>query len=181
MQQSLLSLFLILSGIIILVFILVYLSSIQSQPQQGMKNPLQKRFWFITIMVVVLGMFFFITIPKSPYYLYANEQPARIVHTVSSQFVFLMSNQDIDPAQPMGENIELNTNELVEFRVTSLDVTHGFGIYNDKYELVAQTQAMPGYVNKLRWKFSEPGKYYILCLEYCGSGHQVMKSFFNVK
>lgn len=72
-------------------------------------------------------------------------------------------------------------NELIEFRVTSFDVNHGFAIYDPSNKLIAQTQAMPGYVNRLRWKFSEPGNYNILCLEYCGMAHQGMRASFTVK
>lgn len=62
----------------------------------------------------------------------------------------------------------------VEFRVSSADVNHGFGIYDAKGQLLTQVQAMPGYVNKLVHTFDEPGQYEILCLEYCGVPHHVM-------
>ena len=64
--------------------------------------------------------------------------------------------------------------EPVEFRVTSVDVNHGFGLYDENSELVAQTQAMPGYVNRLTYVFQTPGTYRILCLEYCGVAHHDM-------
>ena len=69
----------------------------------------------------------------------------------------------------------------VEFQVTSADVNHGFAIYKNKTRLLAQTQAMPGYVNKLRYKFTEPGEYEVLCLEYCGLAHHGMSAKFTVK
>ena len=92
-----------------------------------------------------------------------------------------MSEKPIDPKNLSSEAIELPANGLVEFRVTSLDVNHGFAIYNHENRLITQTQAMPGYVNRLRYKFSEPGIYNIFCLEYCGMAHQVMRSSFTVK
>ena len=46
--------------------------------------------------------------------------------------------------------------------------------------IVAQTQAMPGYVNVLRYTFKEPGTYQVLCLEYCGVEHHDMKTEINV-
>ncbi|HCY42855.1 MAG TPA: hypothetical protein DHV48_16155 [Prolixibacteraceae bacterium] len=98
------------------------------------------------------------------------------------QFAFLMSDKAIDSKTPAGESsIELPANQLIEFRVTSLDVNHGFAIYDQSNNLIAQTQAMPGYVNRLRWKFKEPGNYNILCLEYCGMAHQVMRATLTVK
>ena len=71
--------------------------------------------------------------------------------------------------------------ELVEFELTSRDVNHGFAIYRGKNHLVAQAQAMPGYVNKLRVRFAEPGDYEVLCLEYCGVAHHAMRTVIKVR
>ncbi|MCC7321384.1 MAG: cytochrome c oxidase subunit I [Rubellimicrobium sp.] len=64
--------------------------------------------------------------------------------------------------------------EPVEFRVTSADVNHGFGIYDPDLRIVAQVQAMPGYINVLRHTFERPGIYQVMCLEYCGIAHHAM-------
>lgn len=68
----------------------------------------------------------------------------------------------------------------IEFRVTSADVNHGFAIYDPDDHLVAQTQAMPGFENKILHTFQQPGIYRILCLEYCGVAHHGMISQFEV-
>lgn len=70
--------------------------------------------------------------------------------------------------------------ETVDFAVTSLDVNHGYGLYDPTGELMAQVQAMPGYVNHLIVTFRLPGTYIVRCLEYCGQGHQVMEFTFTV-
>jgi cytochrome c oxidase subunit II len=75
----------------------------------------------------------------------------------------------------------IRAGDLVEFQVTAKDVNHGFAIYRDKHTLVAQTQAMPGYVNKLRVRFIEPGDYEVLCLEYCGVAHHGMRAVIKVR
>lgn len=62
----------------------------------------------------------------------------------------------------------------VEFRVTAGDVNHGVGLFDPSMQLIAQTQAMPGYVNSVRYVFSKPGVYRILCLEFCGIAHHAM-------
>ena len=62
----------------------------------------------------------------------------------------------------------------VLFRVTSADVNPGFGVSDSELRLVAQTQAMPGYTNVLRHTFAQPGKYRVLCMEYCGLVHHNM-------
>jgi cytochrome c oxidase subunit 2 len=70
--------------------------------------------------------------------------------------------------------------EVIEFRVTSEDVNHGFGLYNEQMQMLAQIQAMPGFTNKVRHRFTEPGKYKILCMEYCGLAHHGMVADFDV-
>jgi cytochrome c oxidase subunit II len=80
---------------------------------------------------------------------------------------------------------ELSRNQLplgqaVEFRVTSADINHGFAIYDPEMHIVAQTQAMPGYTNKLRYTFSKAGTYKVLCLEYCGVAHHNMMTEIKV-
>jgi len=64
--------------------------------------------------------------------------------------------------------------EVIEFRVTSEDVNHGFALYDGQQRMVAQIQAMPGFVNKVRYQFTAPGVYKVLCLEYCGVAHHGM-------
>lgn len=183
MQYSILMLFFVLAALLAGIFLYVFLSSREDNGHlSGMANALQKRFWFVLILFSILAIFASVTLPKSPYFLFSGEQPSKVVYVAARQFYFVMSYQAIDPANPTGEpSIELNTNEMVEFRVTSLDVNHGFAIYNPHNELIAQTQAMPGYVNRLRWKFSEPGLYTVYCLEYCGMAHQAMKTTITVK
>lgn len=181
-QRSILILFFVLAGVAVIVFSFIYSSSRKAgQSAPGMSNPLRKRFWFLLILFVILGILASVTIPKSPYYLYAHETPSKVIHVSTMQFAFLMSEKAIDPARPSGEAIELPVDELIEFRVTSMDVNHGFAIYNGEDRLITQTQAMPGYVNRLRYKFEEPGEYTVLCLEYCGMAHHGMRASFVVR
>lgn len=69
---------------------------------------------------------------------------------------------------------EFTTGQKVEFNVTSTDVNHGFGLYDQHGTLVAQVQAMPGYINRLTYQFTTPGTYKVMCLEYCGLVHHDM-------
>ena len=70
--------------------------------------------------------------------------------------------------------------EPVMYNVTSADVNHGFGVYDEDLNVIAQTQAMPGYANKLLVSYPKPGKYRILCLEFCGLAHHAMISEITV-
>ena len=69
----------------------------------------------------------------------------------------------------------------VIFKVTSNDVNHGFGVYDPDGTMVFQTQAMPGYVNEVRYIFTKPGQYRVLCMEYCGLVHHDMIDKIEVK
>ena len=70
---------------------------------------------------------------------------------------------------------------VVEFRVTALHVNHGFGIYAPDGRIVMQVQAMPGYTNRLLFRFDQPGVYTIRCLEFCATGHHLMQAQFTVQ
>lgn len=181
-HEFILTLFLASTAFVAVLFYYIYRTSKgNNESSHGMKDALKKR---ILLFFALTGMFIVVlsvTIPKSPYFLFSDKKPSKIVYVAAQQYYFMMSYQAIDKKNPSGgEEIDLPLNEPVEFRVTSFDVNHGFAIYKNA-ELITQTQAMPGYVNRLRWKFIEPGTYEILCLEYCGAGHQVMRSSFTVK
>lgn len=68
----------------------------------------------------------------------------------------------------------------VVFEVASADVNHGFGVYDEDGNILFQTQAMPGYVNKVKHVFDRPGTYRVLCMEYCGAAHHDMPAEFRV-
>jgi cytochrome c oxidase subunit II len=66
------------------------------------------------------------------------------------------------------------------FDITSVDVNHGFGLYDPDGHLIGSVQAMPGHHNQLDLTLSEAGIYAIRCLEYCGLNHSTMESSFTV-
>ncbi|MFZ3577008.1 cytochrome c oxidase subunit II [Virgibacillus sp. DJP39] len=64
----------------------------------------------------------------------------------------------------------------VIFKVTSKDVTHSFSIVNTNVNMMV----IPGQINTKEYIFTEPGNYLVLCNEYCGTGHQFMKTEIEV-
>lgn len=58
----------------------------------------------------------------------------------------------------------------VTFRVTSVDVVHGFNIEGTRVNLML----LPGQVSELAYTFDEPGEHLLICHEYCGVGHHAM-------
>jgi len=114
-----------------------------------------------------------------------NELPDNVVFVVGKQFSFALSDAPITndqeyEARTYGTPGQVPAGSLIEFRVTSFDVTHSFAVYSPDDHLLAQTHAMPGYVNRLRVRFAEPGRHYVLCLELCGMRHHRMRRVFDV-
>ena len=69
----------------------------------------------------------------------------------------------------------------VRFDVTSVDVNHGFGLYDPSGHLIGSVQAMPGYRNELDLTLDQPGTYRIRCMELCGLNHATMEGSFTVE
>jgi len=74
---------------------------------------------------------------------------------------------------------EVTVGKTVVFNLHTEDVNHGFGVIDSSGRLLFQTQAMPGYVNKVQFVFDTPGDYRVLCLEFCGVGHHDMIDAFK--
>lgn len=177
--------FLILSAVIVFIFWQIVRTTAKPVPTIDMKSAykLRKKF-FLGSTVLILGTLA-ATLPRTPY----PDQlltPDRLVYATARQFSFVFSSEPITSPSDNDQSkivnaLELPVDALVEFRVTSLDVNHGFAIYDSNRAIIAQTQAMPGYVNRLRVRFPKPGVYHILCLEYCGLAHHLMRTSLTVR
>ena len=75
------------------------------------------------------------------------------------------------------EDLVVPEDTPIHFKVASLDVVHGYqipGVSNVNLEV------LPGHVSEVTQVFDTPGRYLILCHEYCGSGHHFMTSHIRV-
>lgn len=175
--------FLIVSGALVLVFQMVFFSTKKASDIAPARVNRYRGLWFLTLGII-LGVVFFFTLPRSPYLLFVHERPEKIIVVTAQQFAFILSDESFDrektPTETSGGTV-LPAGALVEFRVTSRDVNHGFGIFDPEHTLIAQVQAMPGYVNRLRIRFEKPGTYNVFCLEYCGIAHFIMRTSFEVR
>jgi cytochrome c oxidase subunit II len=122
-------------------------------------------FWSLVALGIVVAL---VTLRPWPYDASAAED-AVIVSATGSQWSWEIAPQEVSAGRP------------VIFKVTSSDVNHGFGVYDADGTMIFQTQAMPGYINQVRHTFSKPGKYRVLCLEYCGLIHHDMVAEITVK
>jgi cytochrome c oxidase subunit 2 len=142
------------------------------------------RLLFFLSLGAILLIFFVLTIPGLPYPVEART-PDRVVHAVGKQYAWSLTDGPGPTLaawdREFSPTVTVPPQTMVEFRVTTLDVNHGFSLYAPDGHLVAQTQAMPGYMNRLRVTFDQPGTYTVLCLEFCGMSHHHMRGVVEVK
>lgn len=167
-------LFLVLSAAAVMGFVAV-VRSVRRQAEVSYETVISLRRKLFVGLGVVLLVFLALTLPLMPYP-DAGTRPDRVIHVRARQFMFEFSDQPFTEAIAALPVAPVRAEELVEYRVSSADVTHGFGIYTPAGEVLSQVQAMPGYVNRLRVRFPAAGTYPVLCLEYCGLAHHVMQS-----
>lgn len=128
----------------------------------------------LPLLIVILGF----TLPKAPYVTELS-LPDDVVYVAAKQYGYAIARTPLDDdaawaAHAGDAPVTVKAGQLVEFKVTALDVNHSFAIYDANHVLVAQTQAMPHYVNRLRVRLPRAGTYDVFCLEYCGVGHHTM-------
>lgn len=170
MQTSAWYISLLFMTLLVIVFIFVFFKSSQRTDYE----PIQKkgyriRRYYLAILIFILLYAAVTTLKNLPY-----DQPVSaaggtpiVIQVNAIQFSWDMSAKQVKVGQP------------VEFDVTSADVNHDFGIYDENMKVLTQVQAMPGYTNKLYYTFTKPGIYKILCLEYCGLAHHYMVTDFE--
>ena len=157
-------------GVVALVFLYV----ISQAAQQAEATQVEaraygiRRWFFLALIVLIVGVTA-ATLARFPIpNQHAPPQAPQVVKVVGHQWAWELSPGPIKAGVP------------VEFQVTSADVNHGFGIYDRSGRMLAQTQAMPGVTNRLVYTFTQPGRYRVLCLEYCGLVHHGMSLEFDV-
>ena len=121
---------------------------------------------WLGIVVAILVALLAATIWFTPY---GKSTPAnaQVVQVSARQFFWQLKPSTVRVGVP------------VAFVTRSDDVNHGFGIYKG-HRFVAQIQVVPGRNSTLIQTFRETGTYTVLCLEFCGVGHQAMVATFEV-
>lgn len=66
------------------------------------------------------------------------------------------------------EKMTVVAGEKVLFKVTSDDLTYGFGVFRPDHSMLFQMQVLPGHMNDILWHFETPGLYTIRSTEYSG-------------
>ncbi|HET7212826.1 MAG TPA: hypothetical protein VFL79_04520 [Terriglobia bacterium] len=176
-------LFVAINLVVFGVFVWVALST--RRPHESVKGSILRwRGWGFGVLTGGLLLALLLTLPRSSYPQHGRK-PDRVVYAVGMQYSWSLSDQPIKSPEEWREEsyappVEIPAGSLVEFQVTSFDVNHGFGVYSPSGKLLGDVQAMPGYFNLLRLRFTMPGTYRVLCLELCGMGHHRMWGEFEV-
>lgn len=169
MQELAWYLTLFVVAVIAAVFIVVVRGSRVRAEYDGVQGSAYRKrawlFWGLAVAGVVIAA---VTLRELPYSISAPAAGQQVVTVTGYQWYWELDRESVVVGQS------------VEFRVTSTDVNHGLGIYDADTRLVAQVQAMPGYVNRLHHTFTTPGTYRLLCLEYCGLAHHAMMAEIEV-
>lgn len=170
MQNEAWTVMLIGVGLVALVFVWVIVQSGKTPASKYRQRTADsiRRWWFLVLVVAGIGLAYATLKPYPIAGQRADVPAAQIVEVVGHQWYWELSPTQVKAGVP------------VEFNVTSADVNHGFAIYAPDDRIVTQTQAMPGYTNRLLYTFTQPGKYRVLCLEYCGLAHHNMVTEFEV-
>ena len=161
-----------LAGIGVVALAFIYVIAYSGQPadsaQVTRKAYAIRRWWFVALILLGAGVAYATLKPFPIGDQRAQSQTAQIVNAVGRQWYWELSQNKVKVGIP------------VQFNVTSLDVNHGFAIYGPNDRIVTQVQAMPGFTNRLLYTFTQPGKYRVMCLEYCGLAHHAMVAEFEV-
>lgn len=133
--------------------------------EKGMASDEKKWLVFLIIVAIIANAITLSPlIPSMQYNVYAQKTPSKIIEIKVKDYQFIL------PENP----IKIKAGELVEFVVESEDVAYGFGVFRKDGTLVFQMQVVPGYENRIKWVFNEPGVYSIRSTEYSGPEHPKM-------
>ena len=144
---------------VVVVALLVGMTATEKIPVNVEKMREREKTWLV-VVIVIMASLLLATIFFTPYGT-ANDNFESQVTVNSFQFAFVVQ----PPRVRQG---------AIQFRITSNDVNHGFGLYNSKNRLVFQTQAVPDRTTQVVQTL-RPGVYHVLCLEFCGVGHDKMQ------
>lgn len=165
MQSPVLLITLLLMAVVVGAFVRVVASTTAPPAAAPAVERLRSRlFWALVVAGVVVSG---VSLARWPHAIPAD--PAERVRVLGSQWSWEISPSELPAGVP------------VLFEVTATDVNHGFAVYDERGTLLFQTQAMPGWINRVAWTFSEPGIYRVLCLEYCGLIHHDMLAELTVR
>lgn len=164
MQLYVLAISLSLMSFVSLFFISAVLAS---GTEKVISSPEERRKKYIWVMFLAGIIITFASLWRYPHTISSSVQ-AQAINVTGAQWFWKIDKEKVELGKP------------VVFNVHTSDVNHGMGVLNSDGKLLFQTQAMPGYVNKIEHTFKKPGEYKVICLEFCGVAHHDMITEFEV-
>lgn len=125
-------------------------------------------FAFIFFLMVNLASLKFI--PWATASAVINTEPEVQIDFTAKSWAYDISNRQIEVGKP------------VRFSGRSTDTQHGFAIYHPDGRVLFTMLMMPNTTKPTTatYTFTEPGKYKVRCLEYCGIAHHAMQDELTV-
>jgi cytochrome c oxidase subunit 2 len=114
---------------------------------------------FLVVCGVSLHIITYATIPWTPMDLNRSE--------ITPDRVFTISVEKHKFTLPE-EKLRIKVHEKVLFKLSSADLTYGFGLFRADNSMLFQMQVLPGHLNDVLWQFDRPGIYSIRSTEYSG-------------
>lgn len=149
----------------VVVALLLFASTRDRRPIDTHKLAEFEKRW-LAIVVAILVALLVATIWFTPYGK-STPSDAQVVAVNAQQFAWQLKPSVVRVGVP------------VAFVTRSQDVNHGFAIYKG-HTFIAQIQVVPDRNSTLVHTFHDPGTYTVLCLEFCGVGHDGMVATFTV-
>lgn len=155
---------------LVVFFYVIYRKSVTDRGPSGTDERRISRIEGLWI-AVVLALFVGVNVMSIKYMptfstAYAATTDANIqdVEVTAQSWAYQISEREYEVGRP------------VRFTVKSVDTVHGFGVYHPDGRILFTMMLIPGMEkSSLIHTFTEPGKYKVRCLEYCGIAHHVMQ------
>jgi cytochrome c oxidase subunit II len=152
------------------IFAVVFRSARASQAREVDHERLARgeNRWGVIVVVLLIAMLA-LTITSLPYGNANAQRGAQVVIVRAQQFGWNIQPATVRAGRP------------VEFRLSSKDVQHGFGVFRG-HELILQVQvpAKGEHIQRYVHTFDRRGTYDILCMEFCGFQHHTMRGSLRV-
>ncbi len=114
---------------------------------------------FLTVVGVSTHIVTYNTIP------WAESELHRDRYTVDQRFDITVADHEF---QLPSTTLQVECDSVVEFAVTSEDLTYGFGLFRPDESMVLQMQVVPGHDNEILWEFTANETLTIKSTEYSG-------------
>jgi cytochrome c oxidase subunit 2 len=171
-------------------FLIVMLTSrMKRQTFASKKKYHFERYWAIFVAAVLIYLWVS-SYPWMPPVAFSSvtsdhksQQQMQVVKITAGQWFWLMSKYGTPIKPGQTPHVAVEVGKPVKFIANSIDVNHGFGIFDgnsDGAPILLQMQVIPGMNNIFYYTFKHPGIYMVRCLEYCGYAHPYMTSLIQV-